>query len=70
MSLRERLGAAHTGFGVPTEMADSAPTDMRAYQAVKVKIHQLLLQRIDLERTTQGLRRSGDARDAWRPLAQ
>lgn len=49
MSLRERLGAAPTGFGAPSEVAESAPTDLRAYQTVKVKIHQLLLQRIDLE---------------------
>ncbi|WP_280155682.1 CpaF family protein [Piscinibacter sp. XHJ-5] len=49
MSLRERLGAAPTGFAAPAEIADSAPTDLRAYQTVKVKIHQLLLQRIDLE---------------------
>ena len=49
MSLRDRLGASAPGFGLPTETGDSAPTDSRAYQAVKVKIHQLLLQRLDLE---------------------
>jgi pilus assembly protein CpaF len=49
MSLRERLGTAQAGFALTAEAADAAPTDSRAYQVVKVKIHQLLLQRIDLE---------------------
>jgi len=49
MSLRERLGTAKTGVGPPPELVDTVPTDSRAYQAVKVKIHQLLLERIDLE---------------------
>jgi len=49
MSLRDRLGASAPGFGLPNEPGDSAPTDSRAYQAVKVQIHQLLLQRLDLE---------------------
>ena len=49
MSLRERLGTSQVGFALTAEAADAAPTDSRAYQVVKVKIHQLLLQRIDLE---------------------
>ena len=50
MTLRERLGSASTAFGLPSDLsADAGPTDARAYQAIKVKIHQTLLQRIDLE---------------------
>jgi len=49
MSLRERLGTAPPGFVMATEVSEPTPTDARAYQDVKVKIHQLLLQRLDLE---------------------
>jgi pilus assembly protein CpaF len=49
MTLRERLGSAPTGFGTLADAADAGPTDAKAYQAIKVKIHQTLLQRIDLE---------------------
>lgn len=51
MSLRERLGASAAsefgplGDGAPAD--DAAPT--RAYQTVKRHIHELLLQRLDLE---------------------
>ena len=48
MSLRERLGAAPSGFATLSEPAVPV-RNARAYQAVKVHIHQLLLQRIDLE---------------------
>jgi pilus assembly protein CpaF len=49
MNLRERLGAAPPGFGLVTEMNGLASPDVHAYQEVKVKVHQLLLQRLDLE---------------------
>ena len=49
MNLRERLGAAPPGFGLMSEINELAPADVHAYQEVKVKVHQLLLQRLDLE---------------------
>ncbi len=49
MSLRERLGAAPSGFAPMTETAEEAAQGTRAYHSIKVQIHQLLLQRIDLE---------------------
>jgi pilus assembly protein CpaF len=36
-------GRAPTGFGGRPTEAEQAPTDARAYQAIKVKIHQTLL---------------------------
>ena len=49
MNLRERLGAAPPGFGLAGGTIELAPPDVHAYQEVKVKVHQLLLQRLDLE---------------------
>ena len=50
MSLRERLGATSTGFGVLAETAsEAASAPSRAYQETKQRIHQLLLGRLDLE---------------------
>lgn len=49
MSLRERLGAAPATFAPNDAPAADAGPATRAYQAVKQHIHQLLLQRIDLE---------------------
>src|SRR5262245_55099837 len=49
MSLRDRLGAAPSSFGTLGESGEEAAAPSRAYQTVKVRIHQLLLERIDLE---------------------
>ena len=49
VNLRERLGAAQSSFGLPSDFVETGQTDSLAYQAVKVKIHQLLLHRLDLE---------------------
>ena len=49
MTLRDRLGGAASGFAPLDEELEEAAPSSRAYQAVKAHIHQLLLQRIDLE---------------------
>lgn len=49
MSLRERLGAAPSAFAPSNESITEAGEQSRAYQSIKVQIHQTLLQRIDLE---------------------
>ena len=51
MNLRERLGATtHDGFPVSTDAApDFSGRPTRAYQDTKSHIHQLLLERLDLE---------------------
>ena len=49
MTLRDRLRGAATGFATPAEDLEPAAPSSRAYQGIKAQIHQLLLQRIDLE---------------------
>src|SRR5438093_755926 len=49
MTLRDRLGGAASDYAPLTEEPEVGPALTRAYQAVKAQIHQLLLQRIDLE---------------------
>jgi pilus assembly protein CpaF len=49
MTLRDRLGGAASDYAPLTEEPETGPAPSRAYQAVKAQIHQLLLQRIDLE---------------------
>jgi pilus assembly protein CpaF len=49
MTLRDRLGGAASDYAPLTEEPETGPALSRAYQAVKAQIHQLLLQRIDLE---------------------
>ena len=49
MSLREQLGAASSSFGAFTDAQEDALRPSHAYQAIKVHIHQLLLERVDLE---------------------
>ena len=49
MTLRDRLGGAASDYAPLAEEPEVGPALTRAYQAVKAQIHQLLLQRIDLE---------------------
>ena len=49
MSLRERLGAGSKAFTGAPEAAETPAQATRAYQAIKARIHQALLERLDLE---------------------
>jgi len=49
MSLRERLGAGSQAFATVGEPAETPAQVTRAYQATKARIHQVLLERLDLE---------------------
>jgi pilus assembly protein CpaF len=49
MSLRERLGASAPAFAPINDPAEAPAQLTRAYQAIKVQIHQTLLRRLDLE---------------------
>ena len=49
MNLRERLGAPQAEFVVRTEVPQEQAQSSRSYQATKTHIHQVLLERIDLE---------------------
>ncbi|MFL6662354.1 MAG: CpaF family protein [Rhizobacter sp.] len=49
MTLRERIGAAPSAFTTLIEPVEAAARSGDAYEATKVRIHQLLLERVDLE---------------------
>ncbi len=49
MSLRERLGASAPAFAPINDPAEAGAQPTRAYQGIKVQIHQTLLRRLDLE---------------------
>ena len=49
MSLRERLGASAPAFAPINDPTEAGAQPTRAYQAIKVQIHQTLLRRLDLE---------------------